>query len=292
MAINALAEEKRLGHDFATVIRGGVEPHGMEVLANARHQGLVVHDLRPPLDLNDALEAFASAPRADVYNVTSFMSDELISLFYSGADAVFANSGHEPFGLVGLEVMAAGGLAFVGSTGEDYAVPYLNAVVLDTDDPSEINISLDVLRKHPEVVTRMRKDGQETARSFSWQNVIADTLLGKLEYVCQRQLVEVPTSSRGAGLIKDQADAQAAIDEDIKTSMDPVGTQDEPCATPSTGGSAPSGSAASPAEPGPASESGSPPPAYGGAATNCRLMVRPQNTEEPIRHKSQRNRKA
>jgi hypothetical protein len=117
------------------------------------------------------------------------MSDELISLFYSGADAVLANSGHEPFGLVGLEVMAAGGLAFVGSTGEDYAVPYLNSVVLDTDDPSEINIALDFLRSHPDVAARMRADGQETARSFSWENVIQDSLLGKLEYVALRQLV-------------------------------------------------------------------------------------------------------
>jgi hypothetical protein len=39
------------------------------------------------------------------------------------ADAVFANSGHEPFGLVGLETMAAGGVACTGCSGEDYAIP-------------------------------------------------------------------------------------------------------------------------------------------------------------------------
>ena len=126
--------------------------------------------------------------------MTSFMSDELISLFYSASDAVLANSGHEPFGLVGLEVMAAGGVAFVGSTGEDYAVPFLNSVVLDTDDPTEINIALDFLRTHPEVAARLRSDAQETARSFSWQNVIVDNLLGKLEYVALRQLVNPPAS--------------------------------------------------------------------------------------------------
>ena len=115
------------------------------------------------------------------------MSDELISLFYSGADAVLANSGHEPFGLVGLEVMAAGGIAFVGSTGEDYAVPMLNSVVLDTDDPAEIGIALDFLRHRPEVVQRLRSDAQETARA-SPENVVVDTLLGKL-YVSLRQLV-------------------------------------------------------------------------------------------------------
>ena len=89
--------------------------------------------------------------------------------------------------------MAAGGVAFVGSTGEDYAVPFLNAVVLDTDDPAEIGIALDFLRSHPDVAARLRSDGQETARSFSWENVIVDTLLGKLEYVAQRQLVNPPS---------------------------------------------------------------------------------------------------
>ncbi len=123
------------------------------------------------------------------------MSDELISVFYTAADAVLANSGHEPFGLVGLEVMAAGGIAFVGTTGEDYAVPFLNCIALDTDDPTEINIGLDFLRRHPDVVERMRSDAQETAESFSWKNVVEDNLLGKLRYVALRQLVSPPGKS-------------------------------------------------------------------------------------------------
>ena len=39
MAVDAMAEEKRAGHDVATVIRGGIEPHGAEVLAHARGPG-------------------------------------------------------------------------------------------------------------------------------------------------------------------------------------------------------------------------------------------------------------
>jgi glycosyltransferase involved in cell wall biosynthesis len=198
MAMDAMVEEKRAGHDVATVIRGGVEPHGAEVLAHARARGLDIIDLQPPRDVREALEALANEPRADVYNITSFMSDELISVFYTGADAVLANSGHEPFGLVGLEVMAAGGITFVGTTGEDYAVPFLNCVALDTDDPTEINIGLDFLRKHPDIVKRMRADAQETAKSFSWENVVADNLLGKLRYVALRQLVTPPGKSEAS----------------------------------------------------------------------------------------------
>jgi glycosyltransferase involved in cell wall biosynthesis len=189
MAVDALVEEKRAGHDVATVIRGGVEPHGAEVLTRAYSRGLTIVDVKPPRDPVQAIEALAQTPRADVYNISSFMSDDLITVFYTGADAVLANSGHEPFGLVGLEVMAAGGVAFVGTTGEDYAVPFLNCIALDTDDPTEISIGLDFLRRHPHVVERLRSDAMETAESFSWKNVVLDNLLGKLRYVALRQLM-------------------------------------------------------------------------------------------------------
>ena len=250
MALDALAEEKRSGNDIATVIRGGVEPHGAEVLARAHGRGLDIAHVKPPRDPREAIAALAQLPRADVYNIASFMSDELINVFYSGADAVLANSGHEPFGLVGLEVMAAGGITFVGTTGEDYAVPFLNCIALDTDDPTEINIGLDFLRKHPEVVKRMRHDAQETAQSFSWKNVVEDSLLGKLRYVALRQLVTPPGKSRvtPAGVAPADATAGAEVAPTAK----------------------PKGSAAK------KNADGLP---YGGESVSKRPSVKPQTTE-------------
>jgi glycosyltransferase involved in cell wall biosynthesis len=128
-----------------------------------------------------------SLPRADIYNVTNFISDDLVSLLYHAADGVLANSGHEPFGLVGLEVMAAGGISFVGSTGEDYAIPYLNAVVLDSEDHNEINAALQFLRTHPATQRRMRKEAVATAKRYAWRSVIEDILLSKLKYLALRQ---------------------------------------------------------------------------------------------------------
>jgi glycosyltransferase involved in cell wall biosynthesis len=250
MAIHAVAEEKRRGHAVATVIRGGVEPHGLEVLNNARAQGLAVADVQVPKDPLEAIVALEEAPFADVYNVTSFVADDFISLLYSGADAVLANSGHEPFGLVGLEVMAAAGVAFVGSTGEDYAVPYLNSIVLDTDDPAEINIDLAFLRAHPDVVRRLRGDAQETARSFTWENVIIDNLLGKLQYVGLRQFVSPPYEAiPEPGEPAQPAEAGQVADDEALTR--PV---------------------APPPDAGPAPES----VAYEGEATSRRLAVKPQ----------------
>jgi glycosyltransferase involved in cell wall biosynthesis len=259
MAMNAVAEEKRRAHRIATVVRGGVEPHGAEVLANARAEGLIVADVHISKDPLEAIKILAEAPFADVYNVTSFMADEFISLLYSAADAVLANSGHEPFGLVGLEVMAGAGVAFVGSTGEDYAVPYLNSVVVDTDDPAEINIALAFLRAHPDFVRRLRDDAQQTARSFTWQNVIVDNLLGKLQYVGLRQLVR-PADPDVNGL------------DGSKTSAAP-------------GGPPPTDTAPSPSEPAP-SDPDVPSPSeslpYGGEAVSRRIAVEPRNGPKPV----------
>jgi glycosyltransferase involved in cell wall biosynthesis len=187
MAVEALAEERGRGTDISMVIRGGIEPHAIEVLRNARALGLTIVDVRVPRELEQAIGVLQALPPADIYNVTNFISDDLVSLLYHSADGVLANSGHEPFGLVGLEVMAAGGVSFVGSTGEDYAIPYLNAVVLDSEDPNEINAALQFLRTHPATQRRMRKEAVATARRYTWRSVIEDVLLSKLKYLALRQ---------------------------------------------------------------------------------------------------------
>ncbi|HKC20380.1 MAG TPA: hypothetical protein VKE27_12215, partial [Candidatus Dormibacteraeota bacterium] len=99
--------------------------------------------------------------------------------------------GHEPFGLVGLEVMAAGGIAVTGSTGEDYAEAYRNAVVLETDDPIEIVTELSVLKERPRLVAGLRRRGKATAKDYVWENVI-EQLLSRVEFAAQRQAVKMP----------------------------------------------------------------------------------------------------
>jgi len=105
---------------------------------------------------------------------------------YAAADATLANSGHEPFGLVGLEVMAAQGIAVTGSTGEDYAVSFENTIVTETDDPDEIVGYLLYLRRHPEEQERIRTAGRQTAEQFLWDQVI-ENLVGKLEFLARKQ---------------------------------------------------------------------------------------------------------
>jgi glycosyltransferase involved in cell wall biosynthesis len=126
-----------------------------------------------------------------VINFTSFVSDEMLLLIYAACDAVLANSGHEPFGLVGLEVMAAGVLAVTGSTGEDYAEAYRNALVLETSDPVELVTELVLLKERPKLAASIRRRGRVTARSYVWEKVI-DELLLRIEFAAAQQAVRTP----------------------------------------------------------------------------------------------------
>ena len=83
------------------------------------------------------LQALEDIDDADILHVHTPLDRESCRVLFRGSAAVLANSGREPFGLVGLETMAAGGVACTGSTGEDYVVPGRNALVLETADPWE-----------------------------------------------------------------------------------------------------------------------------------------------------------
>jgi len=101
---------------------------------------------------------------------------------YAAVDAVIANSRKEPFGLVGLEVMAAGGLAVCGASGEEYAEPFVNAIVCDTDDGRELVAYLEGVVFDRRLVDRVRAAGRATAPRYTWPAAIA-TLERKLEFV-------------------------------------------------------------------------------------------------------------
>ena len=98
--------------------------------------------------------------------------EEALLALYNVADAVLANSGREPFGLVGLEVMAAGGLAITGSTGEDYVRPFENAIACDNGDPRELAAYLEQLAADPALATRIRAAGVATAHDYAWDRVL------------------------------------------------------------------------------------------------------------------------
>jgi len=94
---------------------------------------------------------------------------------------VLANSGVEPFGLVGLETMAVGGVAFVGCTGEDYVIPGYDAISLQSSDPQEIVHHVIRLKRCMEAAARLRRLARLSAERYTWPEVIRRVFLPVLE---------------------------------------------------------------------------------------------------------------
>jgi len=194
MAVESVARLKQRGMKAVLLARGGMEPHGVEVLSRARELGLSVSEAKTSdKNLDSYFHALHNSCWADVIDIKFHLPQDFLRIIYRASDAVLANSGHEPFGIVGLETMAAGGIAFTGSTGEDYAIPYHNAFVLETSDPREIEGYLMYLKECPDEGTRIRNEAQRTAAYFTWE-AAADNLISKLESQAriQRALVKRP----------------------------------------------------------------------------------------------------
>ena len=185
-AIAALGLLRRQGMTVRLLMRGGKEPHGADVLAHAAMHGLRVRDIPSPRDVDSLVATLTENRDADVLNLISFLPENMLGPIYSAADAVLANSGHEPFGLVGLEVMAAGGLAVTGSTGEDYAAGFRNAIVLETDDPLELVTALRGVVEDPAQAKAMRQEGTLAAADYTWEKVLAQ-LFRRIELAAIRQ---------------------------------------------------------------------------------------------------------
>src|SRR2546428_10734769 len=87
-------------------------------------------------DAGGVVRAQAETSGAAVIHLRRFLPDQVIAELNCAATAVLANSRHEPFGLVGLEAMAAGGGALVGATGGGDARPDGHAIAVGTEEPS------------------------------------------------------------------------------------------------------------------------------------------------------------
>jgi glycosyltransferase involved in cell wall biosynthesis len=158
-----------------------MEPHRGEVMNNARSLGLTVKEAwAKDRSFESYLAAFRETASADIVDIKFQLPSDFLQAIYHTVDGVLANSGREPFGLVGLEAMAAGGIVFTGATGEDYAIPFVNAFVLETADPMEIVGHVLYLQDYPEESARMRRAARATARYFTWEAAV-ENLVDKLE---------------------------------------------------------------------------------------------------------------
>jgi len=181
-AIEAVAEMKRHGWRPLLVARGGLEAHRRDVLEAAWSRRLRVTERAwAPAGAEELANALRDLDDVDVVELHSHVDPEARRALFRASDAVLANSSHEPFGLVGLEAMAAGGVAVTGCSGEDYAVPGHNALVLETDSPREFIGLYSGLQRDPERERSLRRAGARTARGYAWPLVIERIVMPRVE---------------------------------------------------------------------------------------------------------------
>lgn len=183
-AIQAIARLRAMGQRPLLFMRGGIEGYSNIVLNEIDNLALRRYDLtlqNPSLE--ECIQAIDDIQdEADIIMLRFFVPEAMQRLLYRASHAVLANSKHEPFGLVGLEVMATQGIAFVGSTGEDYAQHMTDAISLDTNDPNEIVANLLYLQHHPQIAHNLRRVGHLNARFYTWPRVI-EKIISKLQYL-------------------------------------------------------------------------------------------------------------
>lgn len=186
LAIQTVRVLKAQGWQPLLIARGGMEAHGAEVLAAAGAAGLrVVERASPTWGVRDLLQALDGVDEADLVHLRTPLDPVSCRVLFRGAAAVLANSGREPFGLVGLETMAAGGVACTGCTGEDYVVPGQNALVLETTDPWEFVDLFRELRANPAQERALRRAGRATAEQYAWPHIVQRLLLPRLHHVAE-----------------------------------------------------------------------------------------------------------
>ncbi|QQR90400.1 MAG: glycosyltransferase family 4 protein [Myxococcales bacterium] len=181
-SVELVRELKSQGYRPLLIARGGSEAHGDEVLRAMADSGLHVLDRKAAAagGLSGFIEALDQNNGYDVINYQSFIDSSSRRVLFQASDAVLANSRHEPFGLVGLEAMAVGGIACTGCTGEEYAIGGHNALVLQTGQPSEFMGLYSQLRHSFEQMTSMRMAGRQTAQQYAWSEIIQSSIIPRV----------------------------------------------------------------------------------------------------------------
>jgi glycosyltransferase involved in cell wall biosynthesis len=172
---------------------GGTKGEGSELEAGARDRGLRVGAFDTESNFCGGL-AEQIRDGADVISLRFGVTPCLARTLYAAADGVLANSVSEPFGLVGLEAMAAGGVVITGGTGEDYAIHGRNALVLQSLDPDEIVARWEDLEASPDLGSRLRRSAKRTARGYRWRDIVA-ILVDALTRQARRQGCLPPTAA-------------------------------------------------------------------------------------------------
>ena len=109
---------------------------------------------------------------------TGYINDEDKNLIYHLADAAVFPSLYEPFGIVALESMAAQTPALVSDVGgfEEIVKHDLDGLKFYAGDAASLTSQLVRLFNENELALRLRDNGLQKARQFSWEEIASQTI--------------------------------------------------------------------------------------------------------------------
>lgn len=173
-AIETVDLLKKRGLKPHLLMRGGAQSHRTDVICS-----IIEHDLKfVSIKLNNPtfdsiLESFCHHSNFDIIEMDFFIPEDFLMYLYSASDAVLANSIYEPFGIVGLEVMAKAGVSILGNTGEDYALNGKNCIRVVSNLPEEVADSVYKVTFDHELRENIKRYGLRTAAAFTWDRALS-----------------------------------------------------------------------------------------------------------------------
>ncbi len=182
-AIEALHILKERGFAPKLLIRGGAQSHRTDIICRIISLGLKFVSISlPNPNFESIIESFQKYRNFDIIEMDFFIPEEFLMFLYGSSDIVIANSIYEPFGIVGLEVMAKCGVSLLGSTGEDYAVNNKNCVRVASNLPEELADVVTKVMNDEELRNKIRINGFKTAKAFTWDRALS-LLIYRLEKI-------------------------------------------------------------------------------------------------------------
>jgi len=201
--VNAIHNLNRVGDSAKLLVHIGMESDRKKVAHEAKSLGMVIENITSQIDSNNSYlnvmsendltrysQALAKASTSDIFNFVYPIPQPLLRLLYQASDVVLANSGHDPFGLVGMEAMAAGAIVFTSRRAEGFAQHMSNAIVLDKYTAEEIQFYVSYLRMHPEKREMIQASARQTAEQWTYKEVVTK-LLGEVKFQAQAQGVDL-----------------------------------------------------------------------------------------------------
>ncbi|MFC1913915.1 glycosyltransferase [Chloroflexota bacterium] len=201
--VNAIHNLNRVGDRAKLLAHIGMESERKKVAHEAKSLGMAIENITSEVDSNNSClnamsehdlthysQALARASTSDIFNFDFPIPLSLLSLLYRASDVVLTNSGYDPFGLVGMESMAAGAIVFTSHKADGIARHMSNAVVLDKYTAEEIQFYVSYLRMHPGKREMIKTSARQTAEQWTYKEVVAK-LLGEVKFQAKAQGVDL-----------------------------------------------------------------------------------------------------